>query len=90
MLIKSKTNKSFCKGCGREIIWGRLHPSEEPRPFDSPLKISITIREGGEEIFEVGSEQLHFRTCTKRDKFRKSQEPAAKAPEKKSQQISLF
>jgi hypothetical protein len=91
VLIKSKTNKSFCKGCGRQILWVRLHPSGNPRPLNPGVQFTITVREDGEELYDVDVfKHSHFRTCTNREKFRKATEPATKSEKEKTQQISLF
>lgn len=88
MLIKSKTNKSSCKGCGRKILWARLHPSDKPHPLNPGVQFTLTIYEDGEEFYEIDlARHSHFRTCAKADKFRKAVEPASKPVEK---QPSLF
>lgn len=91
MLVKSKTNKSFCKGCGRQILWVRLHPSGQPRPLNPGVQFTVTIYEDGEELYDVDVvKHSHFRTCANREKFRKAEEPAVKPKPEKSRQINLF
>lgn len=69
MQIYEQTNRGWCKGCGREILWARLYPSDKPHPFDTPLKHSIRTIQDEVRVLEVDASASHFRTCTKAEKF---------------------
>lgn len=58
-----------CKGCGREIIWGRT-PEGKSIPLDTIAPVYVTHPQGGSSIVRHSTAWVsHFATCPKASEF---------------------
>jgi hypothetical protein len=67
----------WCKGCGNRIFWCATE-LRKPIPFD--VHPEVIALQGDVEV--VSAAEVHWRTCEKREQFRKTgpEKPAASAP----------
>lgn len=69
-------NLAHCKGCKRPIVWRRTFKRDRPICFDDePVALRTFIDDASHKLVEVVSvTNVHWRTCTAADKFRKALE----------------
>lgn len=70
----STENKTFCKGCGKEIVWGVTSPGKavplDPRPPVYHVTSDTKSKSGYSAIRAIGTHMVsHFATCPKANDF---------------------